>query len=227
MNMGKIIKYSVTAVCIAALLTVCAVKVVYSARDTQAVTDKNGKVIIIDPGHGGSDPGAVSDKGTKESALNMQISLYLREYLLSAGFVVLMTRGDDSIPGADTGISNAERKRFLQQNKCDMVVSIHINKFSDKNVHGAETLYYAESEESQRLAQCIQTSLINELDKTNTRTIKGVTDLFVLKMNTSPSVLVECGYISNPTEESKLTSTSYQRRVAFAIYCGILSYLQN
>ena len=108
-----------------------------------------------------------------------------------------------------------------------MVISIHMNKFSDTAVHGAETLYYTPSTEGYRLAECIQASLKNELDSTNTRTTKGVDNLFVLKQSKAPSVLVECGYISNPTEESKLTSPTYQRRIAFAICCGILNYYQN
>ena len=224
MNIRKIAGYSTAVILIAVIVAVCFAKIAAVTRYMQTVNEKNGKTILIDPGHGGNDPGAVSAKGTKESVLNLQVALYLRDYLMSEGFEVIMTRGDSEIQGADTGMTKDERKRIIANAECDMVVSIHMNKFSDASVHGAETFYYEPSAESARLAECIQASLKNELDSTNKRTTKGVTNLFVLKASKAPSVLVECGYISNPTEESKLVSGTYQRRVAFAVCCGILSY---
>lgn len=227
MSTDKIIKYVSVAVLLTAFIVFSSLKIINVTRSTQAANERNGKVILIDPGHGGADPGAVSPKGTKESVLNMQVALYLKEYLLEEGFEVIMTRGDGDVPGADTGMTNDERKRIIASAECDMVVSIHMNKFSDTSVHGAETFYYEPSVESRQLAECIQISLKNELDSTNTRTIKGVTNLFVLKTSKAPSVLIECGYISNPTEEAKLNTPSYQRRIAFSVCCGILSYYNN
>lgn len=227
MKIHKIAAYSVVTIIIVAVMALCCVKLTTATKSIQAANEKNGKVIIIDPGHGGSDPGAVSAKGTKESLLNLQVALYLKEYLCEKGFEVVMTRGDSEPRGADTGLSNEERKRIISNTACDMVISIHMNKFSDASVHGAETFYYEGSTESKRLAEHIQTFLKNELDSTNTRTIKGVTNLFVLKASKAPSVLVECGYISNSDEENKLLSDTYQRRIAFAISCGVLSYING
>lgn len=225
-------KHNITGCFVATLLiivtvAICLADVTSATKDIRAANEKNGKIIIIDPGHGGSDPGAVSKKGTKESLLNLQVALYLKEYLAEKGFEIVLTRGDNELRGADTGLTNEERKRIIASTSCDMVISIHMNKFSDSSVHGAETFYYEPSAESKRLAQLIQASLKAELDSTNTRTVKGVTDLFVLKASSSPSVLVECGYISNFDEESKLLSDAYQRRIAFSISCGILNYFND
>lgn len=227
MKIHKIAAYSAVTAVIIAIIIFCFAEIEAATKSARTSNEKNGKVIVIDPGHGGSDPGAVSAKGTKESLLNLQVALYLKEYLCEKGFEVVMTRGDGEPRGADTGLSNEERKRIISSTACDMVVSIHMNKFSDVSVHGAETFYYEASTESKLLAEHIQAFLKNELDTTNTRTIKGVTNLFVLKASKAPSVLVECGYISNSDEESKLLSDAYQRRIAFAISCGILSYFNG
>lgn len=192
---------------------------------SQTALNRNGKLILIDPGHGGADPGAVSKNGTKESLLNMKVSLYLMEYLKNYGYDVRLTRGmNTDMVGADEGLSNAERKSIIAKTNCDVFVSIHMNKYSDEAVHGAETLYYSYSEESKILAETVQRSIKNYVDKENKRSIKAVDNLFVLKAGKSPSVLVECGYISNPTEEAKLATIEYQRKMAYAICCGIMVY---
>ncbi len=223
----KTVKYSVVIALMIAIIAFGSIKIISITKDVTVDTEKNGKVILIDPGHGGNDPGAVSSNGTRESELNLCVALYLKEYLVQSGYEVIMTRGDKTDPGLDVGITNDERKKFISNAECDIVVSIHMNKFSDSRVHGAETYYYSSSEESKNLAEFIQTSLKNELDSTNTRTTKAVDNLFVLKINKAPSVLVECGYISNRTEENKLLSPQYQRRIAFSIFCGISAYYQK
>ena len=221
-----LLKYISVSMAIAILLFSMGKRLMASMEaSSQSTIKPNGKTILIDPGHGGSDPGAVSVNGTKESELNMNVSLYLAEYLMSYGYNVMLTRGTGSdIIGADVGLSNAERKQKIAQSGCDILVSVHMNMFSDRSVNGAEVLYYTKSAASMALASAVQNSLIVNLDKNNRRQIKGNDDLFVLKSCSAPAILVECGYISNAVEEAKLTTPTYQRRVAYAICFGITSY---
>ena len=147
MNRFSALKYISVSIVIA-LVIFSMSKTLMSSMDTmlQDSVNKTGKLIMIDPGHGGSDPGAVSKNGTKESELNMRVSLYLAEYLMSYGYDVVLTRGTDTdIIGADTGLSNAQRKQKIAQSGCDLLVSVHMNIFSDRNVSGAEVLYYSKS----------------------------------------------------------------------------------
>lgn len=218
------IKYISAALIFAIIFAAYAKKLIRIADSVNASVPQNGITILIDPGHGGKDPGATGSAGNKESVLNMQVALFLREYLLQSGYNVIMTRGDDGVLGADTWLSSADRKRIIKEASCDMVVSVHMNKFTDPAVHGAEVHYHPESENGKRLAEGIQAFLRSELDPENKRTAKASKNLFTLNMNTAPSVLVECGYISNPEEEQKLASDVYQRRAAFAIFCGIQKY---
>lgn len=222
-------KYIAAALAIAMLLGGMSNKVL-EAMDyaSQSAIRRNGKIILIDPGHGGADPGAVSKNGTKESLLNMKVSLYLMEYLKNYGYDVRLTRGmNTDMVGADEGLSNEERKNIIAKTDCDVFVSIHMNKYSDESVHGAETLYYSHSEESKILAETVQRSIKNYVDKENKRSTKGVDNLFVLKAGKSPSILVECGYISNPIEEAKLATVEYQRKIAYAVCCGIMVYCNS
>ncbi len=225
----KKIKYIAVSLFIAALFFGMANKIL-AAMDiaAQNAMSRNGKLILIDPGHGGSDPGAVSKNGTRESALNMKVSMYLMEYLKNYGYDVRLTRGmNTDMVGADEGISNAERKRIISAADCDIFVSIHMNKYSDASVHGAETLYNPDSDASRALARTVQSAIKNYVDTDNKRDIKASNNLYVLKASKAPSVLVECGYISNPIEEAKLATVEYQRKMAYAICCGIMVYCNS
>ena len=184
--------------------------------------------VVIDPGHGLPDGGATGmDTGIAEEGINLNYATALRDELSALNIAAVLTREDENALNADKKKDMAARRDIINSAGAAAVISIHMNKFSDTSVHGAETFYYEPSVESRQLAECIQISLKNELDSTNTRTIKGVTNLFVLKTSKAPSVLIECGYISNPTEEAKLNTPSYQRRIAFSVCCGILSYYNN
>ena len=214
-------------IAISAGIFAVAVHTVKKSEDVYGRGTKCPYTIIIDPGHGGTDPGAVSSNGTRECDINMKIALYLREYLMSSGANVILTRGSTIYaPDMKESISNDERKALLAQD-CDVVVSIHLNKFSDSSVHGSDCYYLTGNEEGKALAQCVQDSLVQELNQDRARDIKAADNLFALKANQSPSILVECGYLSNPAEEAKLKTITYQRNTAFAIYCGILKYLNN
>lgn len=107
------------------------------------------------------------------------------------------------------------------------MISIHLNQFSQPQYFGAQTFYMKGSEEGEQLAECIQQQLIRILNRGNKRQIKAADNFLILKAVESPSVIVECGFLSNPQEEALLTTDDYQDQVAWAIYCGIVSYLSR
>ncbi|MBP3886728.1 MAG: N-acetylmuramoyl-L-alanine amidase [Cellulosilyticum sp.] len=188
------------------------------------------KVIIVDPGHGGFDPGKPGITGQDEKHLNLDIALMLRDYLESAGAIVIMTRTtDDDVDGMD-GVKHkskdmVERKKI--SNGGDLLVSIHQNSFTQSSVHGAQVFFNGKSEEGKNLANCIQDSIKRYVDETNRRTAKSNTNYYVLKATDIPAVIVECGFLTNPEEEKKLNDKVYQDKMAMGIYIGIVRYLEQ
>ena len=191
-------------------------------------TKKEKKTIVIDVGHGGNDPGKVSADGIKEKDVNLEIAQYLQDYLIAQDYIVYVTRESDC--GLyDANASNKKtsdlknRIQFFKDKNASLVVSIHQNSYSDTIQHGAQTFYFSTSEPSKQLAESIQNSLLS-IDNTNTRTIKSSDSYYLLKNSTMPAVIVECGFLSNPEETSRLTDPNYQKKLAYAISLGICSY---
>jgi len=191
----------------------------------------SGKIIILDPGHGGVDGGAVSDTGQNEKEITLSISKYLQDYLNESGALVIMTRESD-IDLADKGTTGVSRRkledlqnriRLTNDSMADFFVSIHLNSIPSDRWHGAQTFYYPVREENEKMAKLIQQEMIKSLANTD-RVPLPRNDLMVLKYVDVPSVLVEVGFLSN-TEEARLLSTKeYQRKVAFSIYQGISKF---
>lgn len=190
-----------------------------------------GKIIVIDPGHGGPDGGAVSQQGLVEKDITLSISLYLRDYLQEAGALVMMTRETDSDLAHPETKKLARRKtedlmkriRMTKEKKADALISIHLNSFPSSKWSGAQTFYNPAREENKKLATLIQTELIRNLENTD-RLAKQKGDIYILKESPIPTVLVEVGFLSNPQEAALLGNESYQKKVAASIYYGIVSY---
>lgn len=188
------------------------------------------KIIIVDPGHGGFDPGKPGIAGLDEKDLNLKIALLLRNYLENAGAVVIMTRTtDDDVDGMD-GVKHkstdmVQRKKLSEGG--DILVSIHQNSFTQASVHGAQTFYNSKSEEGEALAKSIQKSIKEIADIDNRREAKSNTNYYVLKATQLPAVIIECGFLTNPEEERKLNNDAYQNRMALGIYLGILRYYEQ
>jgi len=186
-----------------------------------------GKTIVIDPGHGGFDAGASGVSGSREDEINLAIALKLRDYLEHEGAKVVMTRKDHNAV-ADTKRKDMEKRvEIIRKSKPDIVISIHQNKFRQPQYYGAQTFYMTGSEEGKRLAKCIQDHLIRVLNRGNKRQIKPAGDLLILKAGNAPTVIVECGFLSNPEEERLLKTEKYQDRVAWAIYSGVVEYFAS
>jgi len=192
--------------------------------------------VMIDPGHGGEDPGAVSEfSGVKEKDINLKISMMLRDILLKDNYKVIMTREQDRLeydPGT-TSITEkrrqdlTRRKKLMDDGGANIVVSVHLNKFPQSQYFGAQTLYPPKSSDSKKLADDIQKYLRDIVDKTNNRVaLEKKEPIIILKDVKTPTVLVECGFFSNPDEEKKLISPDYQQLLAQAIKTGIDSYFK-
>ena len=220
-------------ICMAVLLIMASVVVsVWSVRSVSTKKTVEKMKVLIDAGHGGDDPGKVSSDGTKEKDLNLAIATKLGTYLKKQGLEVYYTRQkDDGLysPGA------SNKKVQDMQNRCAVVenvdpnfmISIHQNSFSDGQVHGAQVFYYATSEESKLLGESLQQSLVSHVDPKNHRQAKANESYYILKKTKCPSVIVECGFLSNAEECKKLKTDAYQRKIVEAIYQGILIYLQE
>lgn len=188
-------------------------------------------VIVIDAGHGGFDGGATALDGTMEKDLNLQIARVLSSVLTVCGFDVTMTRQTDAGLEQATDATIREKKvsdmhaRLALYEEAQVVVSIHQNMFGVAKYHGSQVFYSANHPLSKVLATYVREELIAKVQPDNTRELKaGNTDIFLLHKATKPTVLVECGFLSNAEELEKLKNEEYQRQLAFAIACGVIRY---
>lgn len=184
----------------------------------------NHKVIALDAGHGGKDPGKVAQDGTEEKGINLEITKKLQAFLEEGGAVVINTRVSDNAVGENKRMDLKNRVEITKANKADMLVSIHQNSYPQDSVKGAQVFYNKNSEASKQLAYSIQKRLKDVADSKNDRVAKANANYYILKQVDVPAVIVECGFLSNSVEKQKLTSSEYQEKIAWAIYMGILEY---
>lgn len=189
-------------------------------------TPVTNRTVIIDAGHGGGDPGAIGINGTLEKDINLNIALKLQKFIEENGGVVLMTRTEDGMLAENKREDMKIRKKLRDENSSDIFVSIHLNSFPSANCSGAQT-FYANDDNSKLLAEKIQKNMVKFLDENNPRVAKKLTDVYLLKNVNLPSVIVECGFLSNSNEERLLSDDEYQSKVAFSIYSGINEFFMD
>lgn len=191
--------------------------------------------IVIDPGHGGADGGAVGIDGLHEKDVNLEVSLKLRDILILNGYDVIMTRNEDcSIH--DNGINGLKaqktsdmhnRLKIMKENPDAVFVSIHQNKFEEESSWGTQVFYSQNNKESQQLAQIIQDNTICFIQPENHRKIKQAeNNLFLLYNAEIPAVMIECGFISNRAECAKLQTEDYQNQLSYVIFYSINEFLK-
>ena len=188
--------------------------------------------IVIDPGHGGNDPGGIGVSGVLEKDVNLSVAAFLKQNLEQQGIEVVMTRETDEGLYSETAANKkkedlAKRIEIIEQEHPDFVVCIHQNIFTDAKYSGAQVFYYKESEEGARLAGNIQEQLIAGVDPENTRVPKSNMNYYMLKESPAPIVIVECGFLSNKEEEAKLGTEDYQRALAWNIFIGTMHYING
>jgi len=231
-------KWNLILLCSIFMLSILSLGLLVRRSDTKetAAVPGFGKRIIIDAGHGEPDGGAVGNHGVLEKDLNLAISRYLQGYLEQGGVEVILTRSDDS------GIYDAEnktirqkkrsdlknRENLIKNSEADLFVSIHMNKFSDSKYSGPQVFFSANHKDSKPLAEQIQQEMIAVLKPPSERTVKQAgKEIYLMQKAKIPAVLIECGFLSNDREEQLLMNEEYQKKAAWAIYCGIIKYLAS
>ena len=201
---------------LAVLLLFLAILVLFSKNLQKLVSSGNvtakNKIIVLDSGHGGDDPGKIGVNQAK-------------------GWEVVMTREKDEMLG-DPQAGNKKihdmkaRVEIINKTMPQAAVSIHQNSYQDEQIRGAQVFYYSHSEEGKRMAEQMQKALLT-MDETNTRQAKANDTYYLLKRTEVPTIIVECGFLSNPEEAAKLTDTKYQKKMADAITKGIIACVEN
>ncbi|MBQ9609273.1 MAG: N-acetylmuramoyl-L-alanine amidase CwlD [Lachnospiraceae bacterium] len=188
---------------------------------SSAEETKDELVIVVDAGHGGNDPGKVSANGIMEKDVNLAIAIKLKNELEAKGAKVILIRDSDTnlaMEGAtNKKISDLnQRMAIVNDENADLLISIHQNSYTDKNVKGAQ-VFYGASEESELLAKEIQGCIREYVDTDNNRKAKSGKDYYILRKSACPSVIIECGFLSNPNETAKLIDERYQQKLAEGI----------
>src|SRR5699024_3591254 len=191
----------------------------------------SGKTIVIDPGHGGVDGGAVGKDETFEKDIALEVAKKTRDFLQQSGALVYLTREEDKDLASENtnGLSRRkaedirERLEFIHNKKADFFITLHLNALSSEKWHGTQTFYHPKEEKSKHLAEMIQTEIIRNLENT-TRKPLALNNVYLLKHAEVPGALVEIGFLSNAHERNHLKQDSYQRKMAGSIYEGILRY---
>lgn len=230
----RLLSVAILAALLAAVLYVGREAAAYVAGGRVEVKEeeKEERIVVIDAGHGGADPGKVGINGADEKDVNLQIAKLVELYLEANDVKVVMTReSDEGLYDADASNKKVQdmkrRIELIDETAPAVTVSIHQNSYPEEYVHGAQVFYYTGSVQGQRLAECIQSQLVEKVDPENKRQVKANDSYYLLKKTPVPICIVECGFLSNSAEAEKLCSPAYQQRVAWAIHMGILQYLNG
>ena len=197
--------------------------------------DSAGPVLIIDAGHGGEDGGAVSADGLRESAVNLDIALRLRELARFLGVQTVMTRETEDLDYPGAAKTTAARKKWDTRQRVALangveggvLISIHQNCYPTKGPHGSQVLY-AGTEESKRLGELLHANLVQALDPENRRVAEPIrSSIYLMAHVKCPAVLVECGFLSNPQESGLLATDSYKLKIAAVTAASFLQYTEG
>ena len=188
--------------------------------------------VVIDAGHGGEDGGAVSASGVTEKEINLKIAFQLKALLQANGIDVVMTRQTDILlydksgdyQGRKKALDLAARRKIAEETEDAVFVSIHLNAYPEARYSGLQVWYSPNAESSAFWAKTLQNAAKFHLQPQNERQVKAATDgIYLLHRLTSPAILVECGFLSNPEEAERLATEEYQRELAFLIFYSILA----
>ena len=188
-------------------------------------------LVVIDSGHGGSDPGKVGINEVLEKDINLKISKQVEKELKNKGYQVVMTREKDQmLVGETSGNSKIQdmkaRVDLINEKSPGLAVSIHQNSYHEEAIHGAQVFYYSHSSEGKIAAKLMQQALLGA-DSENTRQEKANDTYYLLRRTQVPTIIVECGFLSNQQEAELLAGKDYQKKIAEAIATGIDEYLRN
>ncbi len=191
--------------------------------------------VTIDAGHGIPDEGAQNENGLTEAGINLKIALKVQKLLEVSNCTVILTRSDengiydiDSKTLREMKVSDMKnRVKIGNSSDSDIFVSIHLNKIPQNQYYGWQTFYKKNSEEGKKLSNYIQENLNQSIQIENKRVPQTISGKYIIENLEIPTVIVECGFLSNPTEANLLTQNDYQDKIAWGIYCGIMDYFDN
>lgn len=215
----------------ACLLLVCFFFLSREAAQVSVVpSEQEKKVIVVDPGHGGADPGMIGVGDLEEKGINLAVSLKVKKVLEQMGYEVVLTRERDE--GLYEESSHNKKAQDMQRRiavideaRPLLTVSIHQNSYQDPDVRGPQVFYYKDSPEGKKLAEALQTALNAASEAERPREAKGNTSYYLLKRSQGTLVIIECGFLTNEDEAALLKTEEYQQKVAEAIGEGIEAYL--
>ena len=223
------LKKSIIITVIAIIFAGVALGVCAGALAASATASQGERVIVIDAGHGGLDAGVVGvNTKVKESDINLAIAKQLKSYFSEAGFTVVMTRSSNGglygLPTNGFKMRDMKKRReIIEKNDPEMVISIHQNSCPLESRRGGQTFYDKESAGGKALAESIQASL-NGMEECVKKSSALVGDYYMLKCTKNPSVIVECGFLTNGEDEKLLSTAAYQKSVAYAIFKGAVAF---
>lgn len=207
---------------------------IFETGDTEEnrLHDSSKGRILVDPGHGGRDPGMIGVDGLEEKGINLEIAQKLQRLLEEEGYEAVLTRQTDAgLYEEDAANKKAQdlkrRCQMIEELEPLVTVSIHQNSYQDPSVQGPQVFYYRDSREGKKLAEAIQEQMNETLQIANPRQIKANDEYYILKHSSGTAVLVECSFLSSPEEAAKIQTEEYQQAVARAICGGILLYLEE
>ena len=226
-NQNRILKLVMVGILMVSMFVLAREGAVYVT--SLQVENKSRACVVIDAGHGGSDPGKVGINNQLEKEINLKIAEILKDFLQAEGIEVVMTRESDA--GLyDEGASNKKvqdmKRRLEIIEKADpvIVVSIHQNSYHEEYVKGAQVFYYTHSTDGERAAGIMQKALL-AVDQENHRQEKADDGYYLLRRTEVPTIIVECGFLSNREEAEKLVDEKYQKKIAKAVVQGIEEFV--
>lgn len=211
-----------TCLCLALIIIIATVPAAFVSTPAKKYR------LVIDAGHGGIDGGSVGIvTGKDEASINLEYSKCLKDYFENFDFDVILTRKNAN--GLYSSISSNKKKddmrarqKIINEAKADIVISIHMNSFPTKSSRGCQVFYNDKSESGKMLAEKVQQQLIRDMD--NAKSSPKAEDFFILNCSNTPSILVECGFLSNPEEDRLLSTEEYKMKLCYSIFCGVVSY---
>lgn len=194
----------------------------------------DGKIIIIDAGHGGEDSGAVGVDGSLEKDIALSLAFEIGNLLEEQGYAVVYTRTSDNLLYKPEENIKGIRKISDLKNRCavasnypeSVFVSVHLNSFSQEKYSGLQTYYSSNNDLSRKIAESVQNKVREDLQPTNNRAVKEGKSMYLMENIDNPAVLIECGFLSNGAECKKLSEKEYQKQLSFSIVCGIIEAIE-
>ncbi len=222
-NLKKILLY----LCVFTVLFVGNAIMSYSVATVSTSTPLPRFSVVIDAGHGGVDSGCVGSLGVYERDINLSIAQKLGSMLNTLGIGVVFTRTNaDGLYGTFASGHKMRdmraREAIIKKANPNLVISIHLNSYTNEQAHGAQVFYKIDNDISQEFGQEMQSLFCEKIEGSRKESMPG--DFYILNCTSTPGVLVECGFLSNPDEEAKLVTNEYQEQLAYTIMCGVVGY---